>query len=362
MQGEPMRTQQAAADSPITLDPRWRAVRGRDASVDGRFVYSVKTTGVYCRPSCAARAARAEHVEFHATVEAARRAGFRACKRCKPDLPPLAQRQSELVVELCRLIERSESTPTLAKLAAHAGLSTFHTQRLFKAATGVTPRAFAAAQRARRVQENLQRSPSVGAAMHAAGFQSTGRFYAQTQDLLGMQPAAYRAGGAKETIRFAIGECSLGSILVAATERGVCAILLGDDPQALAQDLERRFPRAELLGGDASFEERVAGAVGLVENPRANSKLPLDIRGTAFQRRVWEALRSIPAGATTTYTRIAERLGAPRSVRAVANACAANPLAVAIPCHRVVRRDGDLAGYRWGVERKRELLEREARR
>jgi len=356
-----MATQQAAAGSTTERDPRWPAIQRREAAADGQFVYSVKTTGVYCRPSCAARAARPEHVEFHATVEAAQRAGFRACKRCKPDQPPLAQRRSEMVVEWCRLIEHSERTPTLAQLAAHAGLSVFHTQRLFKAATGVTPKAYAAAQRARRAQEQLRRSPSVGEAMHAAGFQSTGRFYEQSNEMLGMKPARYRSGGAAETIRFAIGECSLGSILVAATERGVCAILLGDDPQALAQDLERRFPRAKLLGGDSEFEQRVASAVGLVENPRAKLALPLDIRGTAFQRRVWEVLRTIPAGSTTTYTRIAETLGSPRSVRAVAQACAANAIAVAIPCHRVVRRDGDLAGYRWGVERKRELLEREAR-
>ena len=341
---------------------RWAAVRARDASADGAFVYSVKTTGVYCRPSCGARPARPENVEFHDTPAAAERAGFRACMRCKPDQPPLAERQAAQVAALCRLIERSEQVPTLDELASHAGLSAFHVHRMFKAITGVTPRAYAAAHRARRVRGELRSRGTVTEAIYGAGYSSSARFYEQSNALLGMTPPSFRAGGTDHEIRFAIGACTLGAILVAATRRGVCAILLGDDPEALAHDLERRFPRAQLVGADPEFEELVAQVVGLVEQPRIGTRLPLDIRGTAFQQRVWKALTRIPAGKTASYAEIASRIGAPRAVRAVAQACAANALAVAIPCHRVVRTDGDLSGYRWGVERKRALLDREARR
>jgi AraC family transcriptional regulator of adaptative response/methylated-DNA-[protein]-cysteine methyltransferase len=340
---------------------RWAAVRARDASADGTFVYSVKTTGVYCRPSCAARPARPENVEFHDTPAAAERAGFRACKRCKPDQPPLAERQARQVAELCRLIESSDQVPTLEELASHAGMSAFHTHRLFKAVTGVTPRAYAAAHRARRVRGELAARRTVTEAIYGAGYNSPARFYEQSNALLGMTPSSYRAGGSDHEIRFAIGACTLGAILVAATPRGVCAILLGDDPEALAHDLERRFPRAQLIGADPEFERLVAQVVGLIEQPRLGTRLPLDIRGTAFQQRVWRALSRIPAGKTASYAEIASRIGAPRAVRAVAQACAANALAVAIPCHRVVRTDGELSGYRWGVERKRALLDREAR-
>ena len=340
-------------------DPRWATVVARDPAADGRFVYSVGTTGVYCRPSCASRTARPEHVEFHPTAADAERAGFRPCKRCKPDQPSLAERHAAQVAELCRVIESAEQTPRLDELARHAGMSAYHLHRVFKAVTGLTPRAYAAAHRERRVRTGLDRAETVGEAIHAAGYNASGRFYAQQP--LGMTPTAYRAGGAGMSIRFAIGECSLGAILVAASQRGVCAILLGDDPDALARDLQERFPRAELIGGDAGFERLVARVVGFVEAPRRGLDLPLDIRGTAFQQRVWQALRQIPAGETVSYTQIAERIGAPESMRAVAGACAANCLAVAIPCHRVVRIDGGLAGYRWGVERKRALIEREAK-
>jgi AraC family transcriptional regulator of adaptative response/methylated-DNA-[protein]-cysteine methyltransferase len=340
---------------------RWAALRARDSAADGSFVYSVKTTGVYCRPSCAARPARPENVAFHDTPAAAERAGFRACKRCKPDQAPLAERQARQVAELCRLIERSDQVPTLDELAAHAGLSAFHTHRMFKAVTGVTPRAYAAAHRARRVRGELAQRRTVTEAIYGAGYNSSARFYEQSNAMLGMTPSSYRAGGSEAEIRFAIGACTLGAILVAATARGVCAILLGDDPEALAHDLERRFPRAQLIGADPAFERLVAQVVGLVEQPRLGTKLPLDIRGTAFQQRVWKALSRIPAGKTASYAEIASKIGAPRAVRAVAQAGAANALAVAIPCHRVVRTDGDLSGYRWGVERKRALLDRETR-
>ena len=341
-------------------DSRWAAVVSRDAAADGTFFYSVKTTGVYCRPSCAARAARPENVEFHATADAAERAGFRPCKRCKPDQLPLPEPHAAAVAELCRIIESAEQAPTLAHLATHAGLSTFHLHRVFKAITGVTPKQYAAAHRTRRVKAELDRSGTVTEAIYGAGYNSNGRFYEQSNGVLGMTPTAYRAGGANTEIRFAIGECSLGSILVAASERGVCAILIGDDPDALARDLQDRFPRAHLIGGDSQFERLVAQVVGFVEAPALGLDLPLDVRGTAFQQRVWQALREIPAGKTVSYTQVANRIGAPKAVRAVGAAIGANPLAVAIPCHRVIRNDGSLCGYRWGVERKRALIEREA--
>ena len=351
----------ARADATVA-DPRWAAVLGRDPSADGRFVYSVDTTGVYCRPSCAARRARPEHVAFHSTTADAERAGFRPCLRCRPDRPPLIEQHAATVARLCRLIESADEAPGLDALAQEAGLSIYHLHRVFKAATGLTPKAYAAAHRAHRVRAELGRSDTVTEAIYGAGYNSNGRFYAQSNGVLGMTPSRYRAGGADTDIRFAIGECSLGAILVAASEIGVCAILIGDDPQALAHELQDRFPRAELIGGDAAFEQLVAKVVGLVEAPGLGLDLPLDVRGTAFQQRVWQALRDIPAGRTVSYAALAKRIGAPKSVRAVAQACGANPLAVAIPCHRVVRNDGALAGYRWGVERKRTLLERETQR
>ena len=343
-------------------DPRWASVVARSAAADGTFFYSVRTTGVYCRPSCAARQARPENVRFHATREDAEQAGFRPCKRCRPDQGSRAEQHAAIVTEACRLIEASEGVPALERLAEHAGMSAFHFHRVFKAATGLTPRDYARAHRGERVRQELGRTPSVTAAIYESGYSSNGRFYGESKQVLGMTPTTYRAGGANAEIRFAVGECSLGSILVARSERGVCAILLGDDPDALARDLQDRFPRATLIGGDAEFERLVAQVVGLVESPGVGLDLPLDVRGTAFQQRVWQALREIPAGTTATYTEIARRIGAPASVRAVAQACAANGLAVAIPCHRVVRQDGGLSGYRWGVERKRALLLREAGR
>ncbi|MGH8586603.1 MAG: bifunctional DNA-binding transcriptional regulator/O6-methylguanine-DNA methyltransferase Ada [Gammaproteobacteria bacterium] len=341
-------------------DPRWAAVVARDPKADGKFFYSVKTTGVYCRPSCAARAAKPENVAFHLTSADAERAGFRPCKRCHPDQPSLAEQHASRVAELCRLIEDAEQVPSLDELASHAGMSAFHLHRVFKAITGLTPKTYAAAHRAKRVRAELDRSSTVTEAIYDAGYNSNGRFYEKSNALLGMTPTNYRAGGANTEIRFAIGECSLGSILVAQSERGVCAILMGDDPEELAHDLQDRFPRANLIGGDTEFEQLVAKVVGFVEAPSLGLDLPLDVRGTVFQQRVWQALREIPAGETVSYAEIAKRIGSPKSVRAVAQACGANTLAVAIPCHRVVRNDGGLSGYRWGVERKRALLEREA--
>jgi len=343
-------------------DPRWAAITSRDPHAEGKFFYSVKTTGVYCRPSCAARAARPENVAFHCTAADAERAGFRPCKRCKPDQDSLAERHASKVAELCRFIENAEQSPTLGELAERADLSPYHLHRVFKDVAGVTPRAYAAAHRAKRMRRELDSSATVTEAIYGAGYGSGGRFYEESDQVLGMTPTAYRAGGANTKIRFAIGECSLGSILVAQSDRGVCAILLGDEPDELARDLQDRFPEAHLIGGDIAFEQLVAKVVGLVEAPSLGLDLPLDVRGTAFQRRVWQALREIPAGATVSYTDIARRIGSPKAVRAVAQACGANPLAVAIPCHRVVRNDGALSGYRWGVARKRALLHAEGAR
>jgi AraC family transcriptional regulator of adaptative response/methylated-DNA-[protein]-cysteine methyltransferase len=355
---EPMTADRAP--SYATDDARWEAVKRRDRAADGAFYYSVRTTGVYCRPSCGARLPRRENVGFHASPAAAEKAGFRPCRRCRPTEAALAERQAAAVAKACRLIERAEDMPSLAALATAAGMSRFHFHRVFKSVTGVTPKAFAAAHRARRVRDALAERGSVTAAIYDAGFNSSGRFYAASTDLLGMTPRDFRAGGAGAAIRFAVGQCSLGSILIAATDKGVCAISLGDDPDALLRDLQDRFPKARLIGADAAFEALVAKVVGFVEAPAQGLDLPLDLRGTVFQQRVWQALRKIPAGTTATYTEIAKRIGRPRAVRAVAAACAGNPIALAIPCHRVVRLDGNLAGYRWGVARKRALLEKEA--
>ncbi|HSC27234.1 MAG TPA: bifunctional DNA-binding transcriptional regulator/O6-methylguanine-DNA methyltransferase Ada [Vicinamibacterales bacterium] len=339
---------------------RWDAVERRDRNADGAFYYSVKTTGVYCRPSCPSRRPRRENVAFHLTSADAERAGFRPCRRCRPASAVPDDRHAEAVARACRVIEQSESPPALEALAGAAGMSRFHFHRVFKAITGVTPRAYAAARRATRVREALAGSQTVTEAIYEAGFNSSGRFYANSAALLGMPPASFRAGGRGAAIRFAVGECSLGSILVAATDHGVCAISLGDDPGALVRDLEDRFPHAQLTAGDPAFDQLVARVVGFVESPATGLGLPLHVRGTAFQHRVWQALREVPAGTTVSYAEVARRIGRRTAVRAVAQACASNPVAVAIPCHRVVRVDGGVSGYRWGVERKRTLLRREA--
>jgi AraC family transcriptional regulator of adaptative response/methylated-DNA-[protein]-cysteine methyltransferase len=281
-------------------------------------------------------------------------------KRCNPDGAANRSEKAAIVARACRLIEQSETEPSLAKLAAGAGLSTSHFHRLFKSVTGVTPKNYACAHRATRVRQGLARGDSVTGTIYEAGFNSSGRFYEQSTRMLGMTPSQYRSGGCDEDIRFAVGQSSLGAILVASSRKGVASISLGDDPDVLVRDLQDRFPNARLIGADKAYEELVARVVGLVETPGIGLGLPMDVRGTAFQRRVWQALQEIPAGQTASYADIARKIGAPKAVRAVAGACAANHLAVAIPCHRVVRNDGTLSGYAWGVERKRALLEREA--
>ncbi len=337
----------------MTDDDRWSALERRDP--DAAFVYSVRTTGVYCRPNCPARRPNRANVRFHATAADAERAGFRACLRCGP-----AAGHRAAVAEACRLIAAADAPPDLAALADAAGLSRFHFHRVFKTIVGVTPKAYAAAERGRRAREQLAAGATVTAA--AAGFGSASRFYAAAPGQLGMAPSAYRAGGRGEAIRFAVGASSLGSVLVAATDVGVCAVFLGDDPAALAAELRRRFPKADVQPADTTFNTSVAKVVALVEAPAAAFDLPLDLRGTAFQVRVWEALRRIPAGTTTTYSKLAEQLGQPTAARAVARACATNHVSVAVPCHRVVGATGALTGYRWGVGRKAELLKREAAR
>jgi len=302
---------------------------------------------------------RRENVAFHQTRADAERAGFRPCKRCRPNEPALADRHAVAVARACRRIEAAEEMPSLDTLAQAAGLGRFHFHRVFRAVTGLTPKAYANAHRGNRVRAELARRDTVTQAIYGAGFNSNGRFYAASSDLLGMTPTQFRAGGSGNIIRFAVGECSLGAILVAATEKGVCAIEFGDDPDTLVRALQDRFPNARLVGGDENFEQLVAKVVGFVEAPAHGLDLPLDIRGTAFQQRVWNAIRAIPAGSTASYAEIAKRIGEPKAVRSVAQACASNSIAVAIPCHRVVRMDGSSSGYRWGIARKHALLARE---
>lgn len=359
-----------AESRPVTLsDPgdeaRWRAVVERDSRADGVFFYSVRSTGVYCRPSCASRLPRRENVRFHGTCEEAEQAGFRPCRRCRPDQEKRAAVLDAAVTAVCRLIEDAieagEGAPHLVALAEAAGYSESHLHRLFRNATGVTPRTYAAAVRAKRMRALLQEEESVTKAIHSAGYGSSSRFYEGAGERLGMTPSRYRAGGRDEVICYTVTSCSLGALLVAATARGVCAIELHDEAAFLHERLRARFTNARLAEDDAEFAALVARVVAFVEHPRVALDLPLDVRGTAFQQRVWEALRAVPLGSTATYSEVAQAVGAPRAVRAVANACGANPVALAIPCHRIVRTDGSLGGYRGGLERKRELLKREAK-
>lgn len=333
---------------------RWHAVQARDKTACGHFVYAVRTTGVYCQPACTSRLAKRENVAFFSDGRQAEAAGYRACKRCWASATRI-----DLVARACRLIEARDVAPSLQQLATALNVSTFQLHRQFKAETGLTPKAYASALRARRVREQLGTASSVTDAIFEAGYNANSRFYERAGERLGMPPRAYRAGAEGVVIRFAVAQCSLGALLVAQSERGICAILLGDAPERLLQELQDTFPKATLVGGDAAYEQVVAEVIGFVEAPALGLALPLDVQGSAFQERVWQALRAVPAGSRVSYTDIAQRIGAPKAVRAVAKACAANRIAVAIPCHRVVRRDGDLSGYRWGVERKRQLLDRE---
>ena len=349
------------SSAPTLDEARWAAVVARDGAFDGHFYYSVETTGIYCRPSCAARRPKRAHVRFHDTAAEAEAAGFRACKRCKPGQPSLVQLHAEKVAEACRLIEAAEDEPRLDALARAVGLSPYHFHRIFKTVLGVTPKTYATAHRNKRVREELGRSATVTQAIYGAGFNSNGRFYATSSEVLGMTPSQFRSGAPNSEIKFAIGDCSLGSVLVAASDKGVCAILFGDDAETLRNDLRKQFPRARIVGGDKVFGQLAAEVIAFVEAPRIGLDLPLDVQGTAFQHRVWDALRRIPTGSTASYAEIAKAIGSPKSVRAVARACASNRIVVAIPCHRVIGSDGSLTGYRGGIERKRALLAKEAK-
>ncbi|MEZ2132141.1 MULTISPECIES: bifunctional DNA-binding transcriptional regulator/O6-methylguanine-DNA methyltransferase Ada [unclassified Sinorhizobium] len=349
-----------AAISSVADDPRWGRIIARDKTADEHFWYSVSTTGVYCRPSCPSRIANPRNVQLHDTLESARATGFRPCRRCNPDGPSIECENAALVAKACRIIEESEEEPLLEELADAVGRSPSYFHRVFKAATGLTPKDYAAADRAKKVRRGLASGNTVTEAIYDAGFNSSGRFYEKSTGMLGMTPSQYRAGGANEEIKFAVGQTSLGAILVASSRKGVASILLGDDPDELVRNLQDRFPKARLVGADRDYEALVARVVGFVETPGIGLDLPLDVRGTAFQQRVWQALQEIPVGETVSYAEIARRIGSPKAMRAVAGACAANKFAVAIPCHRVVRNDGALSGYAWGVERKRVLIDREA--
>ncbi len=338
----------------------WRAVEARDGRYDGRFVFAVRTTGVYCRPSCGARRPLRGNVSFHASPRDAEQAGFRPCLRCRPQDGAIASDMDRRIIDACREIATSETPPTLAVLARDAGISPSHFQRAFKERLGVSPKGFASALRHERVRAALSSGGTITEAIHAAGYDSGARFYANAREILGMATKDYRAGGTGLEIRYALAQTSLGTALVAATDEGVCAILLGDDTEALVADLQRRFARANITIATDGMAAIVRAVAHMIDAPSAGCDLPLDIRGTAFQHRVWQALRAIPSGETISYGELARRAGVPAATRAVAGACAANPLAIAVPCHRVVREDGNLSGYRWGVERKRALLAKEA--
>ena len=347
-----------------TDQERWEAVANRDRDAESAFIYAVVTTGIYCRPGCASRQPRRENARFFDTSAQARAAGFRPCKRCTPGDETPQARQQQAVVQACRLIQASldavQEPPALAELAAAVGLSPSYFHRLFKRIVGVTPKQYAMEQRANRARDGLQQSPTITDALYEAGYGSSSRFYQDARATLGMVPSAFKNGGSGARIRYTIARCDLGWVLVAATEAGVCAIYVGSQPQDLAERLHTRFPKAASVEDDPDLAGWVGAVVAFLEAPQGGLDLPLDIRGTAFQRRVWMALRQIPVGATASYGEVAARIGQPTAARAVAQACAANELALVVPCHRVVRSDGRVGGYRWGTERKEWLLEREA--
>ena len=343
----------------LTDEVRWTALVERDRAADGAFYYGVTTTRVYCRPGCPSRKPKREHVEFFASCDEAAKRGYRPCKRCKPDGDSVARRRTEIAIRSCRRLEDVDNTPSLAELAAEVGLSPSHFHRLFKDTVGITPKQYAAAYRIDRLRDGLGAGGSVTTAIFDAGFSSSSRAYESAASRLGMTPSRYLAGGDGVVIEHAVARCFLGWVVVAKTARGICTIEFGDEPATLAARLQERFPKARIEPGGAEFSAITEKVVAFIETPTDGLDLPLDIQGTAFQQRVWKAIREIPVGMTASYGELARRIGRQSAVRAVAQACAANTLAVAIPCHRVVRSDGALGGYRWHVERKRALLERE---
>jgi AraC family transcriptional regulator of adaptative response/methylated-DNA-[protein]-cysteine methyltransferase len=352
----------AAGSKASSEEVRWDALARRDPGADGLFFYGVKTTGVYCVPSCPSRLPKRENVVFFASASEAERGGFRPCRRCRPRAPARNEPHLETIVRACRRIEAAEAPLPLAELAGMSGLSSRAFHRIFRRIVGVTPKGYAAAARMRKLERRLREGTSVTQAIYDAGYGSASRVYGKGKGLLGMSPSEYRKGGEGIAVGFAIADTFLGATLVAATGRGVCAIDFGDSRDLLVARLTERFPKAELREGDPALAEWVKRTVSFIDNPRGGGALPLDIRGTAFQRRVWEEVRSIPPGETATYGDIARRIGRSDAARAVGRACASNAIAVAIPCHRVVRKDGRPGGYRWGEGGKRALLEREAER
>lgn len=345
----------------MTDDERWQAVLNRDAAADGQFVFAVQTTGIFCRPSCRARHALRQNVRFFADIDAAQHAGFRPCKRCRPETLSPEQQKIAKVAHACRLLEQ-ETPVTLEALAQAVAVSPYHFHRLFKSVTGMTPKAWQQAWRARRLRESLAAGQAVTQAVLEAGFPTSSSYYRHADDILGMTAQRYRQGGKSSDIHYSTGECSLGRCLVAMSERGICAVLLGDDDDTLLAELQQTLPAARYLAADAASSEQIATVIARLNQPGGTLSLPLDIRGTAFQQQVWQALRTIPEGQTRSYQQVADSIGKPKAVRAVASACAANRLAIVVPCHRVVRGDGALSGYRWGVARKAALLQREKER
>ncbi|WP_282078813.1 bifunctional DNA-binding transcriptional regulator/O6-methylguanine-DNA methyltransferase Ada [Epibacterium ulvae] len=341
-------------------DVLWQAVLEREQNPIPPFFYGVKTTGIYCRPNCPSRRPKRQNAVFYSSCAQAEADGFRACLRCRPNQKSPQEQTAALISRACREIETAEVEPSLDDLARQSGLSPFHFQRTFKSAMGLTPKAYAQAHRMKRFRDIVGSGEgSITTAIYDAGYTSSSRFYEIATQALGMTPKLLRQGGKGVKILFAIGECSLGSVLVASSAKGVCAMLLGDTPEMVLEDLQDRFPQADLIGNDPDYETLIAHAIRFVDDPKYGFNLPLDIQGTAFQQRVWEALRDIPIGTTASYSEIAVKIGAPKSFRAVAQACGANNIALAIPCHRVVRSDGGLSGYRWGVERKSAILDAE---
>lgn len=337
-------------------ETRWRAVLDRDASFDGTFVFGVSSTGIFCRPSCPAKHARRENASFYDHAVQAEQDGYRACLRCRPKAID-GNPQSALVRTMCRYIEQHiEDRLTLALLAKEFRLSPFHLQRTFKSALGVSPKAYIDAIRLRHVKQNLEAGHDVTTALYAAGYGSSSRLYERTAAQLGMTPEKYRRGAVAAVVRYTISNSPLGRMLVAATDKGICSIQFADNDQKLQQGLMREFPFATRRRDDAAMADWSVNLTRLMEGRETNPSLPLDIRATAFQRRVWEALQRIPRGETRSYSAVAKKIGLPKAIRAVARACATNPVAVAIPCHRVIRENGDLGGYRWGIERKEQLL------
>ncbi len=342
-----------------TSPQRWAALQARSGAADGAFVYAVRTTGVYCRPGCRSRRPRRENVRFFDSPQQAERSGFRACRRCRPNQPADAG-VAALVRAVCARIEASAVSIPLADLSAQAGMSPYHLQRLFKRAVGLTPKQYELSLRTQQFRRELHQERTVTQAMYRAGYGSASRAYDGARRRLGMTPRAFQRGGEGMTIRYAVARSSVGGVLVAATRAGVCAIELGDSAATLRRRLRAQFPRAVCVAGGTAEQRQAAALAEYIRRPEGPPRLSLDLRGSDFQIRVWEALRAIPPGRTATYRQVAEAIGAPRAARAVARACAANRLAVAVPCHRVIRADGALGGYRWGMQRKRALLEREA--